>query len=48
MLVDKSTKTSKIIQLITDFFNDKEPNRSINSDDIVAYGAVVQAAILTG
>jgi heat shock 70kDa protein 1/2/6/8 len=34
--------------LITDFFNGKEPNRSINPDEAVAYGAAVQAAILTG
>lgn len=33
--------------MITDFFNGKEPNRSINPDEAVAYGAAVQAAILT-
>jgi len=33
---------------LTDFFNGKEPNRSINPDEAVAYGAAVQAAILTG
>jgi len=33
--------------LITDFFGGKEPNRSINPDEAVAYGAAVQAAILT-
>jgi heat shock protein 1/8 len=33
--------------LIQDFFNGKEPNRSINPDEAVAYGAAVQAAILT-
>jgi len=34
--------------LITDFFNGKKPNRSINPDEAVAYGAAIQAALLTG
>merc|ERR1719158_338527 len=34
--------------MIQEFFNGKEPNRSINPDEAVAYGAAVQAAILTG
>ncbi len=34
--------------MIKDFFNGKEPNKSINPDEAVAYGAAVQAAILTG
>lgn len=33
--------------MIQDFFNGKEPNKSINPDECVAYGAAVQAAILT-
>jgi len=33
---------------VSDFFNGKEPNKSINPDEAVAYGAAVQAAILTG
>lgn len=33
--------------MLKDFFNGKEPNRSINPDEAVAYGAAVQAAILT-
>lgn len=48
VLVGGSTRIPKIIQLITDCFNGKEPNRSINPDEAVAYGAAVQAAILTG
>jgi len=36
-----------VMQLLTDFFNGKELNRSINPDEAVAYGAAVQAAILT-
>jgi heat shock 70kDa protein 1/2/6/8 len=34
--------------MVSDFFNGKEPNKSINPDEAVAYGAAVQAAILTG
>ena len=33
---------------MSDFFNGKEPNKSINPDEAVAYGAAVQVAILTG
>ena len=33
--------------MVKEFFNGKEPNRSINPDEAVAYGAAVQAAILT-
>jgi len=33
--------------MVQEFFNGKEPNRSINPDEAVAYGAAVQAAILT-
>jgi heat shock protein 1/8 len=34
--------------MVSDFFNGKEPNKSINPDEAVAYGAAVQAAILSG
>lgn len=47
VLVGGSTRIPKVQQLITDFFNGKEPNRSINPDEAVAYGAAIQAAILT-
>ena len=47
VLVGGSTRIPKIQALIKDFFNGKEPNRSINPDEAVAYGAAVQAAILT-
>lgn len=47
VLVGGSTRIPKVVQLITDFFNGKEPNRSINPDEAVAYGAAVQAAVLT-
>jgi len=48
VLVGGSTRIPKVIQLIQEFFGGKEPNRSINPDEAVAYGAAVQAAILTG
>lgn len=47
VLVGGSTRIPKVIQLVQEFFNGKEPNRSINPDEAVAYGAAVQAAILT-
>ena len=47
VLVGGSTRIPKVIQLLADFFNGKEPNRSINPDEAVAYGAAVQAAVLT-
>ena len=48
VLVGGSTRIPKIIKLVSDFFNGKEPNKSINPDEAVAYGAAVQAAILSG
>jgi len=48
VLVGGSTRIPKIKKLLTDFFNGKNLNQSINPDEAVAYGAAVQAAILTG
>lgn len=48
VLVGGSTRIPKIQQLITDFFGGKEPCKNINPDECVAYGATIQAAILTG
>jgi len=48
VLVGGSTRIPKVQQLLTDFFNGKEPSKSINPDEAVAYGAAVQAAILSG
>merc|ERR1711957_587608 len=42
------SRIPKVQQLIKDFFNGKEPNRGINPDEAVAYGAAVQAGILSG
>merc|ERR1719266_203381 len=46
VLVGGSTRIPKIQALIKEFFHGKEPSRSINPDEAVAYGAAVQAAIL--
>jgi len=48
VLVGGSTRIPKIQKLLQDFFNGKELNKSINPDEAIAYGAAVQAAILTG
>jgi heat shock protein 5 len=48
VLVGGSTRIPKVQQLIKDFFNGKEPNRGVNPDEAVAYGAAVQAGILGG
>lgn len=48
VLVGGSTRIPKIQQMIKAFFNGKEPNRGINPDEAVAYGAAVQGGILGG
>merc|ERR1712054_473977 len=48
VLVGGSTRIPKVCQLLADFFNGKEPSKSINPDEAVAYGAAVQAAVLSG
>merc|ERR1711881_544643 len=48
VLVGGSTRIPKIQSMLQDFFNGKTLNKSINPDEAVAYGAAVQAAILTG
>jgi len=48
VLVGGSTRIPKVQQILQDFFNGKELNKSINPDEAVAYGAAVQAAVLTG
>ena len=48
ILVGGSTRIPKIQQLVKEFFNGKEPSRGVNPDEAVAYGASVQACILSG
>jgi len=48
VLVGGSTRIPKIQAMIKEYFNNKEPCSSINPDEAVAYGAAVQAAILSG
>ena len=48
VLVGGSTRIPKIQQLVREYFNGKEPSRGINPDEAVAYGAAVQAGILSG
>ena len=48
VLVGGSTRIPKIQQLLSDYFNGKELSKGINPDEAVAYGAAVQASILTG
>lgn len=48
VLVGGSTRIPKIQKLLQQFFNGKELNKSINPDEAVAFGAAVQAAVLSG
>merc|ERR1739848_766184 len=47
VLVGGSTRIPKVQSLLKDYFDGKEPSRGINPDEAVAYGAVVQACILS-
>lgn len=47
VLVGGSTRIPKVQQLLSEFFGGKQLNKSINPDEAVAYGAAVQAAVLT-
>ncbi|CAL4956343.1 unnamed protein product [Urochloa decumbens] len=48
VLVGGSTRIPKVQQLLKDYFNGKEPNKGVNPDEAVAYGAAVQGSILSG
>ena len=43
-----STRIPKVQELLTEFFDGKEPNKGINPDEAVAYGAAVQGSIISG
>ena len=47
VLVGGSTRIPKVQQLLKEYFNGKEPLKSLNPDEAVAYGAAVQAAVLS-
>ena len=48
MLVGGSTRIPKVQAMIKEYFNGKEPNKGVNPDEAVAYGAAVQGGILSG
>lgn len=48
VLVGGSTRIPKVQQLIKDFFDGKEPNKGVNPDEAVAYGAAVQVCFVWG
>jgi len=48
ILVGGSTRIPKVQQLLKDYFNGKEPNRGVNPDEAVAYGAAVQGGVIGG
>merc|ERR1711988_753931 len=48
VLVGGSTRIPKVQQLLKDFFNGKEPNKGVNPDEAVAFGAAVQGGVLSG
>ena len=48
VLVGGSTRIPKVKQLLSDYFGGRKLNESVNPDEAVAYGAAIQAAILTG
>jgi endoplasmic reticulum chaperone BiP len=48
VLVGGSTRIPRVQQLLSEFFDGKEPSRGINPDEAVAYGAAVQGGILSG
>jgi heat shock protein 5 len=47
VLVGGSTRIPKVQELIKNFFDGKEPNKGVNPDEAVAYGAAVQGGILS-
>jgi heat shock protein 5 len=47
VLVGGSSRIPKVQQMVKDFFNGREPNRGVNPDEAVAYGAAVQGGVLS-
>jgi molecular chaperone DnaK len=47
VLVGGMTRMPKVVQIVTDFFG-KQPNKSVNPDEVVAMGAAIQGGVLTG
>jgi len=48
VMVGGSTRIPKVQELLSDYFEGKQPNKNINPDEAVAYGAAVQGAIICG
>src|SRR3954452_8546707 len=48
VLVGGSTRVPMVARLVKDLFKGKEPNRTVNPDEVVAVGAAIQAGIATG
>jgi heat shock protein 5 len=48
VMVGGSTRIPKIQELITDYFEGKQPSKNINPDEAVAFGAAVQGAVICG
>ena len=48
VLVGGSTRIPKVQELLKEYFDGKEPNKGVNPDEAVAYGAAVQGGILSG
>jgi molecular chaperone DnaK len=48
VLVGGSTRIPRVQQIVKDLFGGKEPNKSVNPDEVVAIGAAVQAGVLSG
>jgi len=46
VLIGRSTRIPKVCQIVQEYFNGKEPNKSINTDEAIAYGEAVQAAVV--
>jgi molecular chaperone DnaK len=48
ILVGGSTRVPAVQALVKEIFNGKEPNRSVNPDEVVALGAAIQGGVLAG